>query len=629
MLCIIMDDTLRAQLDKLVQFNDELSRTIARQASEIEALVNAAQTIREDRDRLAQNQREQLQRIEELEAINKQLTNMLWGRRSERRPVDPNQTRLFTDEPEEDEPAGVTADDLAQKVIDEELIKQWEHRREQRRKKRASRRTEAFPEHFERRERVLDLDDQEKANLKYIGDAITERMRFERPHVYIERIIRRKYVVAGQPEEGVKTAPADLAIVEGCRYDFSVIAAMIALKFAFHQPTYRQQDWFAQCGWFPSRSTINDMLNHSVQAIQPLVDQLWHQVLRQSIVMVDETRLLLLTRNSLSEEQQAQLDRRGKTKKPADDEEPPEQSGSGSATSYAWLFAGLDREGAPYNLFHWSLTRSHSVVDELLRAFQGTVVADAYEAYAHIEQRSEGRIVHASCNWHARREFVKAEVYEPILCAQIIALYQRLYAIEQRAQTWTASARQELRQREAVPIWREIDQWLETESVQRGALPRSRFGKAVGYLKNQKPALQKYLLDGRLPIDNDQAEQIIRPLAVGRRNWLFLGHPQAAAGRLQLLSVVSSAHRHNLIVEDYLTDVLKQLADAQQNHPKDLELGSEYLLKLLPDRWAKSHPNSIRKGRVKEKKDIAEAKRVRRARQRLEALKAKKAASRA
>ena len=92
---------------------------------------------------------------------------------------------------------------------------------------------------------------------------------------------------------------------------------------------------------------------------------------------------------------------------------------------------------------------------------------------------------------------------------------------------------------------------------------------------------------------------------------------------------MSSAHRHNLIIEDYLADVLRQLADAQQNHPADLEVGSEYLLRLLPDRWAAANPNSIRKGRVKEKNDVAEAKRVRRARQRLQALKQKRVAGRA
>ncbi len=80
----------------------------------------------------------------------------------------------------------------------------------------------------------------------------SERLRFEKPHVYVEVINRPQYVVPGQPEKGVQSVPPPLSIVEGCKYDFSVVAAMAGLKFAFHVPTYRQQDWFAQCGWFPA-----------------------------------------------------------------------------------------------------------------------------------------------------------------------------------------------------------------------------------------------------------------------------------------------------------------------------------------------------------------------------------------
>ncbi len=94
---------------------------------------------------------------------------------------------------------------------------------------------------------------------------------------------------------------------------------------------------------------------------------------------------------------------------------------------------------------------------------------------------------------------------------------------------------------------------------------------------------------------NDQAEQTIRPLTVGRRNGLFLGHPQAAPGRMQLLSIVSSAQRHPLIIEEYLSDVLRHLADAKQNHPQDLELNRPYLRNLLPDRWPTPQPPRISK----------------------------------
>jgi transposase len=152
---------------------------------------------------------------------------------------------------------------------------------------------------------------------------------------------------------------------------------------------------------------------------------------------------------------------------------------------------------------------------------------------------------------HARREFIQAESNDPILASQTISFYQQLYDVEERGKTLDTTARYELRQRDAVPIWNRMRRWLDGDAAKR-ALPRSRIGEALGYLRNQWSALTVYLGDPRIPIDNAQSEQIIRPLTVGRNNWQFLGHPQAAAGRLQLYSVVSSAHRHHLIIDDYL-----------------------------------------------------------------------------
>jgi hypothetical protein len=209
-------------------------------------------------------------------------------------------------------------------------------------------------------------------------------------------------------------------------------------------------------------------------------------------------------------------------------------------------------------------------------------------------------------------------VSEPILCAQAESFYRQLYDVEERGKLLDASERLALRQRDAVPIWERFGRWLESEDVRR-ALPQSRFGQAVGYLKNQWAALRRYLSDGRLPIDNNQAEREIRPLTVGRSNWVFLGHPRAAAGRLRLLSVVSSALRHHLVVHDYLEDALAKLADAAQHHPMDLELGSSYLMDLLPDRWAAAHPEAVRHERVEERQAVSDAKRARRARQRMKA----------
>ena len=193
-----------------------------------------------------------------------------------------------------------------------------------------------------------------------------------------------------------------------------------------------------------------------------------------------------------------------------------------------------------------------------------------------------------------------------------------MYDVEERGKTLELTARGELRLREAAPIWERMRLWLESAAVKR-ALPQSAIGGALGYLRNHWSALMVYLSDPRIPIDNDQSERIIRPLTVGRANWLFLAHPCAAAGRLQMFSIVSSAHRHHLVIGDYLEDVLRQLADAQQNHPADLELGAAYLLDLLPDRWALAHPTSVRQERIEEREMVADTKRGRRAKARLAA----------
>jgi transposase len=622
----MMDDTLlRERLRESEQRNEALGHEVSSLRATLdhvlqefaafrrdhEALVDATRIIITERDALRQ-------RVAELEAANNRLTDMLWGRRSERRSESPDQRHLnFGDEPVElpsaEQQEIITAQAQADEAMDRELLRRLESRRKARQEK--SGRSEEFPPHIERRERTIDLPEEQKAGLKCIGVKETERLRFEKPHVYVEVIKRPQYVMPGQPQEGVRSMPPPLAIVESCKYDFSIVAAIAGMKFAFHVPTYRQQDWFAQCGWFPSRSTVNDLLNYAVDTIGPLFRQMWQLLLSQPLLLGDDTTLTLLLRGALAEEDLAKLSSRSRFRQALEGGLPAGTGPPGSATSYAWLFTSLDGL-APYNVFHWSLTHQNAVIDGHLATYRGIFVGDACGANARLQQRSNGRIVHASCNMHARREFIQAESNDPILASQAISFYHQLYEVEERGKTLDAAARQQLRQRHAVPIWNRMRRWLDSDAVKR-ALPRSRIGEALGYLRNQWSALTLYLSDPRIPIDNAQSEQIIRPLTVGRNNWQFLGHPKAAAGRLQLYSVVSSAHRHHLMIDDYLEDVLRRLADAQQNHPTDLELGSPYLFDLLPNHWALTHPQSVRQDRIEDRADVFDAKRLRRAKARM------------
>ncbi len=610
---------LQAELDALREQLRKLEAEQAASRADYEALVDASQTLSEDREKLRQ-------RLAELEAINKRLVDMLWGRRTERRTESPDQQYLnFGDEPADpptpEEQAVLTAEQETDEAADQELLRRLKARREARRKKRD--REQTFPPEMERRVRVIDFSEEEKENLRHIGVSTTERLRFESPVVYVEVIERHKYVVVGQPELGIQSPPAPVSIVEGCKYDFSVVAAVVGMKFGFHQPTYRQQDWFAQSGWFPSRSTCNDLINYAVEVSIPLYLQMWSLLLSCPILYGDDTRLRLLSRCGLTAEQLAQIEQRKKSRGPSGAGPPMDTGPPGSLTSYAWYYGATDL-AAPYDVFHWSLTHQHSVIDTHLADYQGIFVGDADGANARLEFRSGGRIVHASCNTHARRGFVKAESHEPILASQALSFYRQLYEVEERGKVLDTEGLWVLRQRAAVPIWARMQHWLESEAV-KGVLPKSPMGEALGYLRNQWSALQVYLTDGRIPIDNDHSEQRIRPLTIGRNNWLFLGHPAAAEGRLQLYSLVSSAQRHHLVLQDYLEDVLSKLAEAQQRHPEDLELGSAYLLELLPDRWAAAHPKSVRQERIAEKQRVSDAKRLSRVRARIEARQAETA----
>ena len=596
-------ETLQSRLQDLSTSHQQLQEQFNALHAEHAALRDAARAVAEERDRLRQ-------RAAELEAANNRLTDMLWGRRTERRSESSLQQHLdFGDDPEPGEAAGqevIEAQSPWEAASDEELLARLKARRKARQKAKASR--EEFPSHIERRERTIDLSDEEKVGLTLIGVKVSERLRFEKPNVFVEQIRRPQYVVEGQVDQGVKAAPAPLAIVEGCKYDFSVIAAMVGMKWGFHHPTYRQQDWFAQCGWFPSRSTTNDLFNYAVEAIQPLYQEMWRLLLAEPILLGDDTSLTVLLRGALDAKELEPLSSR----KGGRGQELP-----GSATSYAWLYTGLDGT-APYNIFHWSLTHQNAVIDGHLGTFRGVFVGDACGANARVEQRSAGRIRHAACNTHARREFVKAETNDPILASKGLAFYRRLYEVEERGKTLDDAGRLRLRQAEAVPLWKAMDLWLQSAEAKR-AFPKSAIGQALGYLRNHGAALRLYLSDGRVPIDNDQSEQTIRPLTVGRANWLFLGHPRAAPGRMQLYSIVSSAHRHHLMLQDYLEDVLTKLADAQQNHPVDLAAGASYLAELLPDRWAAAHASSVRQGRQEERQRVWDVKRARRARARIKA----------
>jgi hypothetical protein len=261
-----------------------------------------------------------------------------------------------------------------------------------------------------------------------------------------------------------------------------------------------------------------------------------------------------------------------------------------------------------YDAFAFTDNRSRAGPDEFLQDFQGTICGDCYSGYVNIEEVTDGRIAFSACNSHARRYVFNAREQHPELSSQILAIYRALYDIEERGSRLDPTSRLLLRRRESVPLMRRLELLLESPSA-RGLLPKSKLGTAIGYLRNNWEALKRFLSDGHLPIDNNDAERDLRRVAVGRKNWLFVGSRDGGDRAAVILTVIASAHRHDLDEWAYLRDVLERLAQGED----DLE-------QLLPDVWKAAHPQHVRAFREEERNRRAEDRRYRRAKRRIEAM---------
>ena len=268
-----------------------------------------------------------------------------------------------------------------------------------------------------------------------------------------------------------------------------------------------------------------------------------------------------------------------------------------------WVYRSLGPEGA--NVFDFTVSRRRSGPQEFLKDYAGVLLGDCYSGFESIALESDSRIVRAACHAHARRYVYKARENHPREAAELLAMYRQLYDIEDRVRGQSPEQVLAIRQQQAPPVLDRMRQWLDGEAAER-ALPKSELGEAVRDLRNQWDALSVFLADPRVPIDNNETEQLMKQVATGRKNWIFIGSVEAGYRASILLSIVSTAHRHHLDVWLYVKDVLDRLL-----------AGDSDLAAMRADRWGAAHPDAIRPYRVDEARYRADAKATRRARRRL------------
>jgi transposase len=537
---------------------------------------------------------DQKARVVKAEAERDAALQLAFRKKIERYLADPKQFVLdFGDTPDIVDAAEGIADAALETIDGYERRKQAE----------AKPRSEQLPAHLPRYEVKLKVAEDQKTCAEHgerqvIGYDWQETLEVVPPKLIVRRTGIPKLVCRTAPECGVVEAPRPVGLVEGNRYDTSVAAEIMVAKYAYHLPVYRQQDLFASHGWTPARSTLLNVLEAAAHLIRPLVAHLREVVRAGPIIGTDDTTVTLVTKDSPL---------------PGDTDNPKnvrareviaaaQAESRGSITARMWVYRSIT---APINVFDFTVSRHRDGPELFLDGFTGSLMADCYAGYGSVETKSDGRIIRAACVAHARRKVFEARDNSPVHASMLLSMFGQLYDIEDRAKTLTPDDRLALRHAESRPIWEQMREYLACEAIAT-VMPKELFGQALTYLRNQFEHLLVYLDDGLMPIDNNETEQLMKQVALGRKNWMFIGSVAAGYRAADLMSLVSSAHRNDLDIFVYVKDVLDRLLAGEANYDA-----------LRPDVWKQSHPEAIRIYRVEERQARADAKAVKRARRRI------------
>jgi transposase len=546
-------------------------------------------------DDLAAARQKLTQQNQELELAIQKLLARLYGHRRERF-EDPAQMKLnFAAD-------GSLQDGLADAAAEaEQVVQEYTVRRTL---QKAKPRHEELPDHLPRYEVLAEVPESKKECPEHgprelVGYDETTTLELERPKLRVRVTKYPKYACQGNPQCGVVQPPRPNSLVEGNRYDASVAAEIVVGKYGYHLPVYRQQDWFAGSGWRPERSTLLNILASAAYVLEPLYHHYAEFVRGSPVVGTDETKVMLLLPRVIPRPRPGDA----KSQRIYEVLREALAQHKSHVSARMWVYWGLDSHAA--NVFDFTVSRHRDGPQEFLKDYSGTLLGDCYSGFESIVVGSDTRMVRAACHAHARRYVYQAREHHPREAAELLALYRRLYDIEDQVRGKSAEEVLAVRCGQSAPIVEQVRQWLAGERAAR-VLPKSALGEAVRYLRNQWDALTVFLRDGRVPFDNNETEQLMKQVATGRKNWLFVGSVEAGYRAAILLTIVSTAHRHHLDVWLYVKDVLDRLLAGDRNFEA-----------LRADRWAQAHPEAIREHRVQEVRYRADAKTSRRARRRL------------
>ncbi len=495
------------------------------------------------------------ERIKELTAQVAWLNRQLFGRKSEKlRAYDPNIPDLFADEF-----AGLQHQ--AEEKRDEAVGKIEKESAEVRKQNRQNRKMiEDLP--------VLETETIEPTGVdlslyRRIGEEITKVVKHKPGMLYVKEIIRPKYALkdstmllpAGQ--KGVEIAPMPLMPVDKCIADTSLLAEILLQKYEYHVPFYRQIRQYRHLGLKGlTESTLDGWFKKTVELLKPLYESLKKEVFSCDYVQADETTIPVINRGKHKAEKE-----------------------------YLWMVRSVMEKLV---IFHYDMgSRAGSVIESLASQyrFKGYLQCDGFAGYeTAFKTNPDVRLV--NCMAHIRRDFEHALGENKKEAEYGLAQIQYMYRIEHCCDKagLSSDGRKAKRRELTRPIMEAMKTWMETEGIKYS--PQSLIGKAVSYAYTRWDNMMRCLEDGRLLLDNNLAENAIRPITLGRKNYLFCGNHEAAVNMSVICSLLATCKAHDVNPRDYLKDIIAQM-------PYHKKSADEELLNLLPHKWKLQHPESL------------------------------------
>jgi transposase len=402
---------------------------------------------------------------------------------------------------------------------------------------------------------VIDLPEEKKVcpetgiALVKIGEDISFKLAFTPGSFYLKEIVRPKYAHPQREEAGIFSACLPDSIIPKCRADESFLAEIITKKFGDHLPLYRISEILGREGIGISRKLLSQWVVKCGIALKPLYNEMLKKILESGNVFVDESPVKVQDSNTVKQ-------------------------------GYIWLIVGGLNENPCYRVYDFRMNRQHSNLSKLIGNYNKVLHSDKYGAYETLATKK--LLEWCPCWAHIRRKFFDAEAGDSKLREWVLRKIRYLFMLERVAWARSPNERLKIRKEKEIPIIDELIEKIKKRLIEGNLLPKSKFREALGYFCGLVPFLKTYTKHPFARLDNNVAERAIRPLAIGRKNWLFFGSEQGGEAGSILLSFVQTCRGLGINPREYLEDIFRKL----------MGYNAQKLHELLPDQWLISKKTS-------------------------------------